>query len=230
MPRKIDHAKVLETYARLQNFTYTAREVGTSVPSVRQIVLISQGKCWRCGGTSAKGKTLCETCLVTDKRRMDDHRKSRVRAGLCVECDKPRCKLSGMYCEDHRIKAAERKERYKTKIANELRGAPWGSPLRLHQKLKSLKQHYGEAAVTVFNRYDGRCEICDTSYGDAAIHIHHINCDDTQHTEANLACLCFHCHKAIHQLIDAKNRQELIAWFKRTYPDKPLEVEQNVNL
>ena len=221
MPRKHDHAAVIAAYEELKNGRAVARQLNIHEQTVYQILRRANHQCLRCGKPVPPGVSSCDACKIFDQKRIGQLRKERRRLGLCQECDEPYELPSKTLCKLHRLTAIQRNSRYAAKKQN-AHGSPEGSAPNLRQKLRSIRDNYGDNGVLCFNEANGLCEICSISYEHAALHIHHKNCDETDHSRKNLVCLCFHCHKAVHQLLDLRNRKGLINWYEQTYIDKPL--------
>jgi hypothetical protein len=222
MPKKIDEAEVLVAYAELQNGRAVSRRTGVHENTVYQILRRHHGECVRCKAPVAPGKKQCSRCLAWERDRARRRRQERIRHGLCVQCGQQRSHISRLYCDAHRLLHVEHCEKSRVKRKSELRGSPHGQASNLRQRLRRIREEYGQNGVTCWQNADATCEICRAKYGDVAIHIHHIDEDHSNSELSNYACLCFDCHKAIHYLLSSKNRRGLVGWFRRTYPDKPL--------
>lgn len=216
--KKLDDAKILAVFDRLQNGRAVARELNLHEQSVYTSLRRTKGVCTRCGGDVVAGRKSCKTCLEFDKARMKEMRAERRRFGLCQQCGVQRSPLSKLFCETHRIAAATRNETYRTR----LRGASKPGVPNLRQKHRSMKNNYGPAAIDCWNEAEGTCESCGAAHADTSIHIHHIDEDRKNNARENFACLCFYCHNAVHALINSSSRTGLIAWFEKTYPERPL--------
>lgn len=220
MPRakKLDDSLILSAFDRLQNGKAVARELGIHEQSIYQSLRRSRGVCLRCGGPIVAGRKSCDACLKFDRTRIKAARKIKIRLGICQQCDEQRSAISRLYCEAHRIAAAERNAVHDEKK----RGSPNAGISNERQKLRSLNERYGAAGIACWNEAGGKCEVCARPYGEVAIHIHHVDEDRENNTRENFVCLCFYCHNATHLLINSSNRVALIEWFSRTYPDRPL--------
>jgi hypothetical protein len=216
LPKKkaIDDAVILEAHKRLGNGRAVSRETGVHENTVYQVLRRAAGACLRCGGKPVPGKASCQPCLDYEKARVKQERARRLRAGVCVQCEGPRSPLSSLYCEKHRIAAAAASKARK----KALRGSPQGEAQSFRQKMRSLLARFGQAGRDRWNHAGGACEICATPYGEAAIHLHHIDRDRTHNTFENLICLCHDCHTAGHALLRLKQRAALLVWVERAYP------------
>lgn len=226
MPRKktVDDAAVLAAFAELQNGRAVARKLGIHQNTIYQVIRRNMAECFRCKAPVTPGRRYCAKCAAYERDRIRLRRKKRMRLGLCQQCGKQRSPLSRLHCEEHRIAAAERNETYhdRRRVAK-LAGSPHGGKASPEQRLRHIRDNYGPNGVACWLEAEGKCEVCGVPYGEAAVHIHHIDCDRANDARENYACLCFHCHKAVHQLLDARDRTRLIEWYSRTYPDKPLQ-------
>ena len=221
MLHRTDPATVLEAIGRLGT-RGAARELGIHENTARQIRRAAEGNCIRCGKPGVSGKKFCAVCLDYEADRIKTRRQDRRRLGLCQNCDKPRGPVSKQFCEEHRIAdAAWRVEREQTRKENS-RGAPNNGIPTDAERRRALRNKYGEAAWDCWRAADGCCAACGVGYEDRAIHIHHVDCNEKNHARSNLVCLCFDCHTAVHKLMRLRAPADLLAWFARTYPDRPL--------
>lgn len=223
MPRKYDYEAIIKSYKDLESIRGVSEQLNVPRMTVRAVVYRLLGKCVQCASPVLPGKDVCAKHQSYWADRIAAKRKNRRREGLCQECDEPYALPSKTLCAKHRLLSLKRNETYDKKRSNRLRGSSQGVASSLKQKLYKINENYGSAGIDCFNENEGCCEICGSHFQEVAVHIHHIDEDRNHNTRINFACLCFHCHKAVHQLIDSKNRQQLIAWFERTYPDKPLQ-------
>jgi hypothetical protein len=207
MPRETYEKSILEAFARLNNGRAVARELNIHENTVYQALKGHRGVCWRCGKSVSPGKKGCVSCLESDRKRVLETRRERTRLGLCLSCDQVRSPISRQFCAEHRIKNHD----YHAKRE---RGKP-NKP----QKARSLRYRYGENGEKAWLRDLGVCRTCETTNN---VHIHHIDENKQNNSLENLICLCFFCHKAVHALINLRNRKGLIVWFSQTYTDKPL--------
>jgi hypothetical protein len=208
---------ILAAHARLGNGKAVARETGVHEQTVYHVLRRAQGVCPRCKAPTAFGKAQCQLCLDWDAGRVKQERKRRVRAAVCVQCGEPRCQASRLYCDPHRIAAAERTATYHAR-KRALRGSPQGEASSRSQKMRRLLETHGEAGCKRWDHADGACEICGTKYGDAAIHVHHVDRNPKHNVFDNLICLCFYCHAATHAMLRVPRLPDLLAWTERTYP------------
>lgn len=219
MTRKIDHAAVLASYAETQNAQETARRLGVHENSVHAIVRKNRGECVRCRAPAPHGKTMCESCLAADRKRIKERRKKRRHEGVCMECGAPR-ELGTYFCATHRNNAVKRNAAYDER--QRMRGVPRGFANNPRQKRRRMIEKYGIAAWDRWQHIGGKCEACAAEYGDAAIHLHHIDENPKNDAPENYVFLCYACHRAVHLLLASKDRMGLIAWFSKTYPLHPI--------
>lgn len=217
--RKVTDEAILECYGRLGTGAAVARETGVHEQTIYQVLRRLECRCIRCGGPIPSGKQKsCPKCLEFDQTRMKKIRAIRRRDGVCIQCEGVRSPLSNLYCDKHRRDAADRNVRYHSKL-KVLKGSPQGEAMNFRQKMESLLSRFGQAGRDRWTHADGACEVCGTKYGDAAIHVHHIDEDKTNNTYENFICLCQNCHVATHALLRAKTPASLLDWFRRTYPE-----------
>ena len=218
MGRRIDADAVLEAYARTKNGREVARLLGIHENSVYQITRKANGECSRCKVPIKNGKTSCDACLDWDRVRVKKQRAERMRLGLRQSCSKQRSPLSVLYCEEHRIASAKRKQEHKRRKRAQRAGATKGTIPNDRQRLRSIRYSFGEAGVECWTEAKGACEICHVTFKEATIHIHHIDQNDKNSARSNLMCLCFECHNTTHRLLRLRNLKSLLTWFEATYP------------
>ena len=221
MRKKIDRAAVVTAFDKLGTGRAVARELDIHENTVCAILREVRGHCVRCGKPAVLGKKSCADCLAFDRDRIKEARRVRARAGFCIECEKPRVPFSRLYCESHRLAAIDRNAAYEAR-----RFASRGSPNKgvpiTRQRLRSLRNRYGEGAVECWDDAGGACEICGRRYEDVSMNIHHRDEDQTNNARSNFACLCYSCHQTTHLILENGARRSFVAWFEAAYPDKPL--------
>jgi len=215
--RQVDRAAVLAAYEETKNGREVARRLGIHENTVYQIVRVTLGNCARCGAKAKHRYTMCEPCLIADRNRLKKNRADRLRRGLCQSCDKQRSPLSLMFCEAHRVAAAERK--LESKARQKLLGAP-GYSQGEKRRQQYILWKYGTDGVTCWNDAGGKCEVCKQTCTITALHIHHIDESKTNHERANLICLCHNCHTTVHGLLRSVNPKAMSDWFASTYSAK----------
>ena len=222
---KVDDETVIACYLSLLNGRAVARQLNMHENTVYQILRRSKSQCIRCGDQIQIGRKQCKKCLEYDKNRIKERRAEKIRLGLCTECNEQKSNISKLYCEKHRISSIERNERYQKRKRQKNTG-PKGtsstSAVNIRQKLRSIRSKYGQNGVDRFNNSGGKCSVCNKSYEEIGIHIHHIDCNENNHSYDNLSVLCYYCHKAIHILLTIEDRKRLVEWFSKSCPDKPL--------
>ena len=216
MPRreKLDSAAILAAYDELKNGMAVARRFGIGETTIYKILRIAAHRCGRCGGQPRPGQAYCDACREHMRAKMAEKRKAKLRAGKCQDCDQPVAPPSRSFCERHRLAAIERNERYEQRTK---RGAPNSGIPDMRQRLRAVKKKYGPEGLEAFEAADGRCEICKQGIDDCAIHLHHIDVDDTNNARSNFAVLCFYCHQATHKLLALKARKRFLTWFAKNY-------------
>jgi len=160
MPKKIDEAEVLVAYAELQNGRAVSRRTGVHENTVYQILRRHHGECVRCKAPVAPGKKQCSRCLAWERDRARRRRQERIRHGLCVQCGQQRSHISRLYCDAHRLLHVEHCEKSRVKRKSELRGSPHGQASNLRQRLRRIREEYGQNGVTCWQNADATCEIC----------------------------------------------------------------------
>lgn len=221
---KVDYSEVLRLLSETKNRHEVARRLGIHVNTVQRAIRLDGKKCTRCMAPVLPGHPVCAKCLEWDRERVHGARKERKRLGLCLNCEKQRTPISRLYCDEHRLAAIGRNEKYhyRKKAKGSLPGAPHGAKQNPAQRRETIKERYGDGAVARWDETGGKCEVCAIAYGDMAVHMHHIDENPSNNAFENFACLCFRCHQTVHFLIASANRIGLIAWFERTYVDRPL--------
>jgi hypothetical protein len=226
MTEKINWTAVIAAYERLQNHRAVSLESGINMKTVVQIMRRHRGVCLRCQAPVVPGKKQCKNCLEFDRARIETARNSRdpnrTKCSLCSKTHAPRSK----FCETHRVSqrllyAREFDDRRRLDKGT-FRGAPSNGVQSPKEKRRRLREKYGDAGWQCWREAKGKCEACNASYDDGAIHIHHIDDDRTNNQRENFICLCFRCHRTMHLLLDSRNRRGFISLFAKTYPDKPL--------
>lgn len=216
MPKRspADHNLILSTYQEVGSGRETARRLNIHENTVYQVLKRYRGLCRSCSNTVAPGKVHCPTCSERLAERAREKRKDSIRAGLCMVCDQPRDPLSRQFCRTHRLAHLERNDTHKTKLRSVHGGVPTEA-----QRERWLRGAYGDAAVTVWRKQEGRCLLCGVHHTEKAVHIHHIDHDRQNATEENMACLCQRCHWVAHRLADHPNPQALIDWVRNNEPE-----------
>lgn len=200
--------------------TAVARQLGCHENSLHAIFRKDKHKCIRCGAVPQQGRTMCATCLASDRARIKERRAARRHAGVCMECGGPRQSGSN-FCAEHRGSALKRNAEYAQRQADKQPGAAGGGTPTNAQRTRRLREKYGQAAADRWNHADGKCEACGAKYGHTAIHLHHIDQNPTNNTFANFACLCFDCHRLVHLLLKSRDRAGLLAWYENAYATEP---------
>lgn len=219
---KADRTAIIERLEH-QSVRVVATEFKVAVQTVYSILRNHRGICTHCNKPTATGRLSCDKCLEKERIKAKTLRQERSRAGVCVICEQPKAPTSSQYCDAHRIIALEnRRKHLKRKSLSRQRGYPNDKSATIEEKLKRLKKNYGNTALDCFKEANGSCEICAVSWKEVSIHVHHVDCDEENHERTNLICLCFDCHRAVHQLMRIRNRGALLLWFEDTYPGKPL--------
>ena len=219
---KVDRDEALRLYDELQSAVAVSRRLGCHENTIKAIVSKLRLKCVRCKNRPAPGKTMCMECLIKDRERMKQARAERRHRGVCIECGGVRMLGNNRYCEHHRGKVMERQSKYQArKNADRLAGASRGGTSTRDQKHRFLMSRYGQAAVDRWEHAGGKCEACGAAHGEVAIHMHHRDEDQSNNTFENFACLCFFCHRAVHLLLNSRDRAGLLLWFSTAYAIEP---------
>jgi len=199
----------------------TARRLGIHENTVYAVLKRHKGLCVRCGRAVLPGKKHCLACLKALRNRVKQRDKEQRRKGLCAQCEAPVAWPSRQYCARHRLGHLEAAERYYNKKKGR-RDSPglYGAPVTSMRE-KQIRYNYGEAGITTWRLHNGQCVLCGIAHAERAVHIHHIDGNDTNHAESNLTCLCIRCHRTIHALLLLPNIAQAFAWLKTTYPALP---------
>jgi hypothetical protein len=196
--KRVDRAPILKLFSELGHVSRTAKALGLNELTVRQVVRNSNGMCMRCGARPhRKNMTKCAECAEWERIRTANRRARAKATGHCFVCNEPIYPGSRLYCKVHHKQTLDRQ--------------------RLHRTGPNALARWAISGL--------QCEICgqksDRGPG-TKTHLHHIDGDDSNDAAENLICLCRTCHYISHRLLGSRNRIALIAWFERTYPDKPL--------
>lgn len=208
--------QAIGAYIRLKNINEVAVEVNITRQLAQYLVNKHNGNCNNCGALIKPGETHCSECRKKSSERVKKIRKERQRLGLCRDCDKVYEPPSRVFCTEHRLKhqklAATRPSAIKRRTRKK------GGVVDIKLKLQNIITKYGENGVTCFQQADGRCFICQRQHGEEAqIHIHHINCNENDHSLKNLICLCYEHHIALHAILRGPNVIGFLDWFRSKY-------------
>ncbi len=229
--RRYDYEAILKSYAELQNMKAVERQLDVPYASIVKVVrqydktyvpgarrkVIDKTTCKRCDNPVVSGRLFCQDHLTMFRTQMAKGRKERRRLGLCQNCDKPYDLPSRSFCTEHRLEHTEAViQRNKEKKKS--------NPIEVSriQKLRSIKSNYGPNGVACFEDYDGRCAICYQQQGEIVIDIHHINCNETDHSRNNLICLCRAHHQGLHAVLRGPELPRFLDWIQQIYvKDQP---------
>lgn len=215
----MDRQAIVSSYEQTRSGRETARVLGVHENTVYQVLRMERGQCRICANERVSDKSYCQKCLDRLAQRAKDKAIQRARDGLCRYCDNPIQPPSRVVCLQHREEHRKASKRHSDSTRKQRGGTP-----NHRQKRRHLLASYGQVAVDLWERMDGRCEVCTISHSDRGVHIHHINKDRTDNTEANLALLCHRCHRLAHLMTEHPDLDAATAWIARRYQGVTIEV------
>lgn len=212
-PRTIDRDHVLAVYAETGTKRETARRLGIHEQTVFSILKQAAGNCRDCGQPVKGGTVKCPACKerqnAAAQKLVEDH----LRQELCAMCSEPWAPRSRRYCVKHQAALAEAQRTHRRKrMVNTT-----GTTLEREKEYR-VGQDYGEGGVTAWKRDKGCCVLCDVSYADRMVFIHHLDRNRKHNTADNLVCLCYTCHRLVHGLSEHPHLLRFLDWFHTHYP------------
>jgi hypothetical protein len=196
---KLDRALIFAAIEKHGSPKRAAESLGIHYNTALQVDRLRRGLCMRCGQKPMiPGQSKCPECSETERVRMAQKRKTARSKHQCSMCPKPLKKGSTLYCAEHYEQTYKRQQHFR------------------------FLDRFGPHAAEVWRAAGCICRLCGKAHSEQTLHIHHIDEDDTNGAVDNLIVICRDCHWITHRLLESRNRVALIAWFERTYPDKPL--------
>jgi hypothetical protein len=213
VPRKVNYDRVLEVYAETGQIRKTARIMGIHDNTVRTIIKASKNLCRACGAFTDNGKRMCETCADQKQVAAKAIQERHLAQGLCALCDEPLAPPSRRHCAKHRKSSVEGTRAHRRRrMVNTM-----GTTLEREKEFR-VWNAYGEGGVTAWKRDKGCCILCDVSYADRAVYLHHLDRNRKHNTADNLVCLCYTCHRLVHALSEHPHLLRFLDWFHTHYP------------
>ncbi|MDQ4119889.1 MAG: hypothetical protein M3209_00295 [Acidobacteriota bacterium] len=219
MPKRVaaDSAQVLAVYAECKSGRETARRLGLHDNTVYAILRRAKGQCAICGKPAGYEQKHCSECKVKVNERAKNKRARRRQAGLCEACDSPYEAPSRKFCRAHWLQDKQLRQTYREQ-AKVKRGTPQKGVPNQTQREAELLRKYGQDAVEVWRELKGSCVICNATYSQKSICLHHIDGNHENNVKENFTLLCFRCHKLVHLFIEHEQPDSALQWIKQTYP------------
>jgi hypothetical protein len=213
VPRSVNYDRVLEVYEETGQIRKTARIMGIHDNTVRTIIKSSKSLCRRCGKFTNNGKRMCDPCAALTQAEAKALKEAHLRQGLCAKCDEPLSPPSRYHCAKHKAESVEATRAYRRKRIVNIMGTTLEA-----EKLFRVEQDYGKGGVEAWQRDKGCCVLCDVSYADRMVFIHHLDRNRKNNTAGNLVCLCYTCHRLVHGLSEHPHLLRFLHWFHTHYP------------
>jgi 5-methylcytosine-specific restriction endonuclease McrA len=223
MPKRIpaDRNAILDLYEQLGNAQEVARRMNLHPGTVYKAIRLGRGLCAAgCNRPAKANRAYCEPCLERLAKRSQAVRAERRRLGLCFYCDeRVDAPVSRQFCAVHRIEQLDKqRDRATQRHKERTKAGPLTTGVALAKRERTIKWLYRPGGMEAWERDRKRCVICGTHFGQAKIHIHHIDLDGKNNAAENLVCLCFDCHELVHRLLRARKPTKAVTWTRRTYP------------
>jgi hypothetical protein len=225
-PRRINHEEFLRLFDEIGVVKEAARRLGIHEQTAHTILRQSRGQCRECPAEVLPAQKWCAVCRERRRSMEKAFAQNQIKHGLCVKCTEPIAfGRSRRYCATHAAALVEYMRAHRRKrMVNTT-----GTTLEV-EKLARVHRDYGDGGVEAWTRDKGCCVLCDVSYADRAVYIHHLDRDRRHNTADNLACLCYTCHRLVHGLSEHPHLLRFLDWFHTHYPAMALPQKANALL
>lgn len=213
-PTTIDHEAFLRLFDEIGVVKEAARRFGIHEQSAHRILRQSRGQCSECPTPVKPSQRWCSACRERIRAQENTRTKDHLRQGVCVKCDEPIVfGRSRRYCAEHVTALVDyMREHRRKRVVNTT-----GTTLEAEKESRVLRD-YGEGGLETWRRDKGCCVLCDVSYADRMVVIHHLDRDRSHNMAENLVCLCYTCHRLAHSLSEHPPLLRFLDWFHRHYP------------
>lgn len=213
-PRVVDREAFLKLFDEIGVVKEAARRFGIHEQTAHKILRQSRGHCQECLADVPPSQSYCTDCRkrkrAAEKAVKDEH----LRLGLCAKCTEPIAfGRSRRYCDAHATAQVDyTREHRRKRIVNTT-----GTTLEA-EKESRVRRDYGDGGLEAWRRDKGCCVLCDVSYADRMVLIHHLDRDRRNNTATNLRLLCYTCHRLVHGLSEHPQLLRFLDWFHTHYP------------
>ena len=217
-PRRHNHEEFLRLFDEIGVVKEAARRLGMHEQTAHAILRTSRGQCRECPNSIPPSRKYCDDCLARHRAAETAHAKEQMRRGLCIKCTEPIAhSRSRRYCDEHATAMVDYQRAHRRKrIVNTT-----GTTLQA-EKESRVRRDYGDGGLAAWRRDKGCCVLCDVSYADRQVLIHHLDRNRRNNTSENLICLCYTCHRLVHALSEHPHLLRFLDWFHTHYPDVTL--------